>query len=454
MGSGVFEKLTPLPHQLVMRDYLIDNDGGLLFCEMRTGKTFGAILYLLWLEYTPILIMAPCNAIQNWYNWLISQGFPEDSVSIATGTRPKRLKELDKRNPILICNYEMSIKYKIKRHMPWEVIIFDESFKMANESASVTQYWLRGGKPDDQVRIGLTGDPAPETPLNLVTQYMIIKGDFMGYTSYPKYYKDNWRKCDFSGRNIPLSIVHEDKMREYVSKTAHCVTMESLGLGSETLYNITTFEMNAKQKKWMKKVMSLRKEAKMFKGINPVENPYSMKARAMERAVAAGIDPETHEIIDTKKIDFIVEHYLETKEPIVVLSTFKAPLYGMAEALKAKGIDYALIHGTSGSPKEKDDLEKAFLRGEFPFMIGQTDAVMMNYNFSVSSVTFYLNNGYKRNPRSQSEKRTTNVNKKTPVEIHDMCYLESMDKDVVKVLKSKGDVSYSFIDKKLDEMCG
>ena len=258
----------------------------------------------------------------------------------------------------------------------------------------------------------------------------------------------------YSGKDIPLSISHVDKIREYVAKTAHCVTMESLGLGSATLYNYTKFHINSKQKKWMEKAIAMRKRAKMLSGIGAMENPELLKARAIERAVSAGIDPDTHEMINKDKITFIVDFYLETKQPIVILSTYKAPIYAMQEALKEKGIASGLIHGTSGSPKEKDDLEKSFLRGEFPIMIGQTDAVMMNYNFSIASITFYLNNGYKRNPRSQSEKRTTNIEKTTPVEIHDLCYEETLDFDVVKILKDKGDVSYSFIDQKLDEMCG
>lgn len=460
------EKFKPMPHQLLMRDYLLTPKsdpmlegggatlGGFLFAEMRTGKTLGTILFMLKNRKSPILIISPCNALKNWHNWLVAQGFKEHLVSLAYGSKPKRIKELEKGNPILICNYEMSLTYKLKYRKKWEVIVFDESFVLSSINARVTQYWMRGERPKGQARVMITGDPAPEKPLNFATQYFVCWGSFMGYTSYNQYYIDNWYKCQYSGQQKPLSIVHEGKIREYVQETAHCVTMESLGLGSETLYNTHYFEMNAKQIAIMKKVDKLREAAKQFVGIDPTENPQLLKARAMERAVAGGIDPDTHVVINKAKQEHIIECFIETREPLVVFSTLLAPLFELVSMCEKKGIKIGLIYGSSGSPEEKEDVKDAFLRGELDIIAGQTDAVMMNYDFSISSKAFYLTNGYKRNPRSQSEKRITNVKKRLPVEINDMCYDGTLDEVVVNKLKTKGELSYSFIDMKLDELCG
>ena len=453
-----------MDHQIIMKDYLLTPKkdplakdtreylGGFLFAEMRTGKTLGTILALIENRKSPILIICPCNALQNWYNWLLAQGFKEDKVSVVFGSQKKRSGELSKDRPIVICNYQMSIKYKLKNLKKWRAIVFDESYMLSGVTAQITQYWIRGGIPDYQLRVAVTGDPAPENPLNFATQYFIVWGSFMGYNSYMHYYKDNWRKCEYSGKHIPLSITHCDKIRDYVQETAHCVTMDSLNLGSKFLYNACYFEINSAQKKIMVEVEKLRTEAKMFKGIDPLENPHMLKARAMERAVAGGMHPETHIIINNSKQKHIIEYYEENKEPIVVLSTLKSPLFEFVRLCREKGLGIGLIHGTSGTPEEKEQVKDSFLSGEIGIIAGQTDAVCMNYDFSRASKTFYITNGYKRNPRSQSEKRTTNVGKKSPVEIIDMCYNDTLDELIVEKLRDKGELSYSFIDMAFDSL--
>lgn len=452
MGSQLV-KFEPMAHQLKMCKYLVRNNGGLLFCEMRTGKTLGVILFLITNRKVPILIVAPCMAMRNWYDWLVAQGFKENMLSLLEGTKKKRQKELDKGKPIIMCNYEMSIKYKIKNLQNWAVIIFDESYRLANISASVTQYWIRGTRPEGQARIAVSGEPAPESPLNFASQYMIICGQFMGYSSYMSYLRNEWRENPWSGKLEPVRPTHEAEIRVYVKKTAHCVTMKSLGLGSKTLYNATFFELNTAQKKIMKEVKKLRDKADMMKGVPMMENPYKIKAFTMERLVSAGMDPENHEIINQDKLIYMLTSYLEDPEPIVILSHYKAPLFRAQELFHQKGIKSGLIYGGTGSSSQKEEIVNQFKDGEFPVFFGQTRSVKMNYNLSRSSLTYYPNNSYSRDDRAQSEKRTTNIKKDTPVGIMDLCYRDTMDEKLVKLLRAKEKISYSFIDTEFHDAC-
>ena len=444
--SKLLPKYKPLPHQLIMCDYLCKNTGGLLFCEMRTGKTLGAILFLIRHRKIPILIVAPCMALQNWYNWLVAQGFDSNLISVLEDTRGKRERELAKDLPIIIANYEMSILYKLKYRKDWKVIIFDESYRLANITASVTQYWVRGDIPSDQSRIMITGEPAPENPLNFATQYFIQRGQFMGYDSYTQYYLSNWRKCDYTGRDVPIRPSHVDEIREYVRDTAHCVTMDSLNLGSKVFYNVTEFRMNPRQIKLMSKVIDMHNEAKKLVGIPVNENSLKLKAISMERLISAGMDPEDHTMVNRDKLKYIIETYQETNEPLVVFSHYRAPLFELERMLKNKNIECGLLHGQTGKPSVKEEIVQAFDNAEFDIFLGQTRSCKYNYNLSRSSSTIYLTNSYSRDDRSQSEKRTTNLAKKVPVEIMDLCYKDTMDLSLVKRLKSKKKISYSFID--------
>ncbi len=391
-------------------------------------------------------------AMKNWYNWLVAQGFKEDMISLVEGTtKKKREKELAKNKPIIICNYEMSISFKLKRLRKWKVILYDESYRLAHIDANVTQYWIRGHRDPEQIRIALTGEPAPENPLNFATQYFIVRGGFMGYDSYMMYYLDNWRRCDYSGKDIPLVPTHDSEIRDYVRETAYCRTMKSLGLGSEILYNEFFFDLNSKQKKLMEKVKELQDASKFIDG--PVaENQYKLKARSMERLVSAGLDPDDHSIINRSKIDFIVDSYLEEPEPIVVLSFYKAPLFELQRTFESKGIKCGLIYGQIGTASEKETQVDKFKDAEYDVMLGQTRSVKMNYDFSRASKTYYLTNSYSQDDRSQSEKRTTNINKATPVEIIDLSYNDTLDHAVVDKLKKKKKISYSFIDEEFEDL--
>lgn len=441
-----------MPHQLLMRDYLIENNGGLLFCEMRTGKTLGVILFLLFLRYIPILIVAPCMAMKNWHNWLIAQGFNASLISLLEGNKNKRKKELDRNCPIIIANYEMSLTYKLKGLKEWKIIIFDESYRIANISASITQYWIRGTRPEGQYRIAVTGEPAPEKALNFATQYMITRGEFMGHYSYMDYYSKHWRKCQYSGHDVPQLFTHLDDIREYVQKTAHCVTMESLGLGSKVLFNTFFFELNTKQKKLWIEVDKLQKQSKAMGNIPTMENPFKLRAMTMERLISAGMDPETHEIINRDKIDFIVDSYLENPEPIVVFSHYKAPLFELQKTLQAKGITCGLVYGGTGTASEKEEIVNQFKDGLFDIFLGQTRSVKMNYDLSRSSLSYYLSNSSSRDDRAQSEKRTTNLEKHIPVGIVDLCFNETLDSALVKKLQAKEKISYSFIDMEFESL--
>ena len=169
--------------------------------------------------------------------------------------------------------------------------------------------------------------------------------------------------------------------------------------------------------------------------------------------MAAGLDPETHEVINQDKLKYMLEAYLENPEPIVILSHYKAPLFKAQELFEKKGIKTGLVYGGTGTASQKEEVVNGFKNGDYPVFFGQTRSVKMNYDLSSASLTYYPNNSYSRDDRGQSEKRTTNVNKTIPIGIMDLCYRDTMDEKLVNTLRSKEKISYSFIDTEFHEAC-
>jgi hypothetical protein len=138
---------------------------------------------------------------------------------------------------------------------------------------------------------------------------------------------------------------------------------------------------------------------------------------------------------------------------MVVLSHYKAPLFEMARLLKKADIPYGLVHGQTGTSSQKQQIVDDFQLGKTEMFLGQTRSVKMNYDLSRASLTHYPTNSYSRDDRAQSEKRTTNLSKNIPVGIIDYCYHDTMDQALVKRLRSKEKISYSFIDKTFEDVC-
>jgi superfamily II DNA or RNA helicase len=146
------------------------------------GKTFTCIMALKKIKEFPVLIICPKIVMQVWYDELIEEGAKPSSIAVVDSpVRQKNLEILHSGKHITLVNFEKVKNYDILKLKPWKVVIIDELDRLANIDSQVTRYFLRNRRPPNQRRWGLSGTPAPETAVNLVTEYLIILGEFMGY---------------------------------------------------------------------------------------------------------------------------------------------------------------------------------------------------------------------------------------------------------------------------------
>lgn len=196
----------PWKHQLATmfesekkRDYA-------LFHEIGTGKTLTACLIArrkMWLAKSSmrVLVLCPPIVLKNWRDeWLRSSKFTESEVAYTTGPGKERAKQFLEHRRVMITNYESLLNADVYASIvAWkpEIIIADELHRLKNVSSKRTKLATKLSKmPFVRHRIGLTGTPVLNSPLDLFSQFLFLD---TGLTFGDNYYV--FRGTYFKDRN-------------------------------------------------------------------------------------------------------------------------------------------------------------------------------------------------------------------------------------------------------------
>lgn len=442
------------PHQKDMLAYCLENPQGQLWCEPRLGKTLVAILAMHKHRAYPLLIITLKTLAVVWRDEYVGVGIPQESITIFQGSKKQKEALKQKRHKILIVNYEALYDYDILNMQEWGGIILDESIRVSNPMARMTKYTLKHIKQYTETQVPilcLSGHPAPESEVQFATQYLVSRGEYMGYTSFSDYLWQNWKWNDFSHKFKPKQKSHLKEIKQYVSETSMCLTREQVGLGSIKFYESREVKFNKKQTEAMKDIFREKEAMQRLERHLGGQGVYGNAVKVVyENLVCAGIHPMSKEIISTDKIHYTLDYYVDTKDPLLVLGQFVSQLKLAQQLATDRKLKCGLIFG--GTPeKERELLRHKFQNGEIDILFGQVRAVKMGLDFSRSSHTHYISNSYSLDDRLQSEDRTTHLMKKEPVIILDYSTISNtgdycVDSDIVHRLREKKTISKSYLE--------
>lgn len=452
--SGNMRNKTPHAHQIKGSRYLIDRKSGFLFFKQRLGKCFTCIIALKELKEFPVLIVCPKIVIETWRTELTDERCKPDSIRIVDYNTPeKNTKALQTRRPIVIVNFEKIKNYDILNAKKWRIIIVDELHRLANVDSFVTRYFLRNRQPQFQRRWGLSGTPAPETAVNLVTEYIIIQGNFMGYKSYNKYLLENWVSNEFTGKWELQDRVHRDEIDAYVKRTACLATMADIGKGAQFRFTRRMIRLDKAQKRVLAKVKATKDASRGRSFTEGGMGPAILVARLHEKMVCAGIDPYEKKIISEVKIKECVDYWDWYREPLIVVSAFRNAddpdediVERTALRFREAGARVAVIHGDI-KYKERERLRLLFLAGKFDVVAAQTQAIEVGLDFSIADTLMVMSNLDSGGSREQILERINHMNATGIKEIIDIEAEGTKDVRVRKDLEKKGRDSMRYFKK-------
>jgi len=162
-----------------------------LFHQVGTGKTLTAIMLCrrkMWLEKRPmrVLVLAPPIVLKNWQTeWLMASKFLPHEVGYTEGPGKKRATQFTDDKRVMVTNYESLLMPEVFAAIcAWkpEIIIGDELHRLKSYTAKRTKNGIKLSKmPFVKYRIGLTGTPILNTPMDIFSQFHFLdKGETFG----------------------------------------------------------------------------------------------------------------------------------------------------------------------------------------------------------------------------------------------------------------------------------
>lgn len=193
-------------HQSEAYDWASARPGSMLAMHMGTGKSCVAAALAAAPGVKRTLVVAPARVLQVWpgqfdrhvrAEWSpIVKVLDNDCGTIAERAKVAQdtlaLGQVRSRGVVLVINYEAVwrpafekwLKASVARTGLWDLLVCDEIHKLKSPTSEVSKFFTQAGKMFRK-RIGLTGTPMPQSPLDVFSQYRVLDPRIFGYLYTP-----------------------------------------------------------------------------------------------------------------------------------------------------------------------------------------------------------------------------------------------------------------------------
>ena len=186
-------------------------------------------------------------------------------------------------------------------------------------------------------RIGLTGTPFHNSPLDIFGQYRFLDPEIFGsnYFSFRNRYAI-MRRLPNSNMSIVIGYKNQDELKRKFEKIAFIVDSKDVHDLPEQIFSKRLFELKGENAKGYKRLLAQKEQMKQ-NGCN-VNDRLVMFTR--EQQMTSGLDIEMNEMyFDKQKALQEIFQDFEVNEPVVVLARFHHDLdmiHGAAETMERK----------------------------------------------------------------------------------------------------------------------
>lgn len=341
----------------------------------------------------------------------------------------------------ILLNYEaVSLWPLFIKEIPWQAIICDESTYIRNPKAKITKYLTNFTEHVSNKAI-LSGLPNPESSMDYFSQFKFLYGCFMNEENFW-----NWRNknCSEWGYSWEVKPKRLPIIKQEVHELAFVLTRKEAGMGSKKVYERRYVDMNTAQKKLMKQIEKDYEyeydddETKMTK-YAPVK--FLWLAR-----IAGGFTPQKTMVCSNKLKELIYLFSGELKEDKIILwARFNCEIEFLYKELKKKfKIGLFTVNKKEGLNSD------GTLSSKIKIMIGQEKLGKMGLPWYHAQTMIFYSNHYDGETRQQCEDRFIHPLDKSPRLIIDLLTENSIDEDILDLLKEKK-IQAKYFMKRLEE---
>ena len=410
-----------------------------LFMEMRLGKSAVAIRWASARLSTRALVVAPASTIPDWQDELLKEGW--DSCWIYGGSKTSRLQKFYdnlKHRWILVSYDTLRVTPELADHV-WDVVIADESTRIRNPKAKITKVFLKRFK-NVQNKAILSGFPDPESWMDLCSQFLWLKGEFVGCQNYWQAQRRFYNHVAYAW--FPRKGTKE-KFATYLSQNSFVRSRKHCKVGSVKLYEARYVELTDRQKDLIKSLetnFALPPIRGSAGDLEAFKTKWRVSVQIAYQRIAGGFRPERGGSIlvsDAKLVELqeLVKNELKLESHIVVWFKYNHEIHVANAMLRSMGRDTTVITGKT-PPVARGDLLR-YWRRNGGVLCAQVKCARYGVDCSQADTAIYYSTPYDAEYRIQSEDRIVHPQKRTPLLIIDLVTRGTVDEDIHKALVAK-----------------
>lgn len=426
---------TLMPHQQTALDWLReDREHVGLFMEMRLGKSLVAIRRARELGLARVLVLAPLTTLGSWKRELEAEEAP---AHLVLGAKVARDRIVDGAGPgWYLLNYEGLRAHPKLAAADWDMVVADESTRIRNPQALTSKVCVRAFR-HVRHRLLLSGNPAPESPLDYFQQFAFARGEFMGFDSYWRWRQANFQS-DWNGWSWYLNPRGSQRLQLALREHALAMSRRSVHIGNAKVYE---------QRDVAQTVPQRRLTAEITKDLTAgdLSTKYIITKMVWLARVAGGFHPDGTLLSPAKTREIVSLLDAELRgEQVVVWFRFNDELRYTAAALRKAGHRVGEMTGLLKRDARERVLED-FWAGRTRVLCCQVKLGRYGLNLSCASTAIYYSNTYDAEDRTQSEDRVVHPTKSEPALVVDLVTQASIDEAVLDALRQKKVLSQAYL---------
>ena len=465
LPKGFEFKTNPFEHQKFGVQYGLQHDRWFLGDEQGLGKTKQvidiAVIRKIEMGYKHCLIVCGVNTLKwNWLNeihthsnedgWILGQKTTRKGT-IRIGSTKDKLNDLihlekypDDLPYFIITNVESFRDEKIAEQISKlcnlgiiNMCAADEMHKMKNPQVQQTKGFL---KCLPECRIGMTGTPLMNSPLDL---YVILK--WLGYESHA-FYSFKKHYCIMGGYG-GYEVVGYKNMEQLTAQINDIMLRrlksEVLDLPEKT-YIDEIVEMETKQSKLYDEIETgIKNELAM--GTLDLTNPLSTLIRLRQCTGYTGIVSDC--IFESAKLDRmedLIEEAVSNNQKVIVFSNWTQ----MTDIVEQRLNKYnpAVITGETNDSYRQSMVTKFQEDNNCKVIIGTIGAMGTGLTLTAGSVVIFLDEPWNRALFDQAVDRAHRIGAKSNVTIYSLMCKDTVDERIHDIIYKKGVMSDAIID--------
>lgn len=427
-------QLRPYQEEAVAYAARVNNPA--LYLDMRLGKTLTLIRAVQARnDIRTVLVIAPLSVLEVWKDELDAEGF--DATLLRPGTRFRNGGSsgfllpavAGARSPLcwFVTNYEYVLANKDLARAPWDAVVLDESTRIRNPRTKTTKLVLRNFR-QAKMRAVLSGYPAPQSPLDYVTQLIFLNGKCLGYDSYWKFRQ---YYCYLAGFDWLLTPRGRERLAKEVSAKCFTLSRKDAELDNQKIYERRYVDMSPEQARQHRKALEDWET-------DYEQTAWSVVVSGWLARIAGGFAPDGSQLTTDAKLrelECVLRGDL-AGDQVVCLCRYRAELRAIWSLLKDLAIPAVWVEGGVPRPERVRRLAK-FRDGKARVMVAQVQTVRFGLDFSNADAMVFYSNTFSIEDRKQTEERLTRVGKRSPNLYIDLVTRGSIDEDLVEALRDK-----------------